>query len=244
MYLERILRMKDIKTSPLQSISFNFSSSLTMWRAQVARDTSRASPAESRWKVCTAKLRTIIAYSLFSALLTIVASTGARATGSEAGGDLFQQTAALPDIVREFVFGAIEIEEPLAKQALLKSLACWLAVGFQLPDGVEQPRLAFAAPEKIFALRYRQLLENSTAAKQGLLADGQRSTVAIYIDSERTLYLPKGWNGHSPAELSILVHELVHHLQSLGGKKFECPQAREEIAYDAQRSGSIFSVKT
>jgi hypothetical protein len=26
----------------------------------------------------------------------------------------------------------------------------------------------------------------------------------------------------------------VHHLQSLGGERFECPRAREEMAYAAQ----------
>jgi hypothetical protein len=27
---------------------------------------------------------------------------------------------------------------------------------------------------------------------------------------------------------------MVHHLQNLGRLKFECPQAREEVAYQAQ----------
>jgi hypothetical protein len=34
--------------------------------------------------------------------------------------------------------------------------------------------------------------------------------------------------------LSILVHEMVHHLQNVGRLKFECPQEREQLAYDAQ----------
>jgi hypothetical protein len=46
--------------------------------------------------------------------------------------------------------------------------------------------------------------------------------------------LPENWQGHSPAELSILVHEMVHHLQNVGRLKFECPQEREQLAYDAQ----------
>ena len=65
-------------------------------------------------------------------------------------------------------------------------------------------------------------------------AAAQRTTVAIYIDGEQTIYLPEGWTGRTPAELSVLVHEMVHHLQNLGGLKHECPRAREKLAYAAQ----------
>ncbi len=36
-------------------------------------------------------------------------------------------------------------------------------------------------------------------------------------------------------EVSILVHEMVHHAQNLAGMKAECPQARERMAYEAQQ---------
>ena len=36
------------------------------------------------------------------------------------------------------------------------------------------------------------------------------------------------------AELSVLVHETVHHLQHLAGTRFECAQASETLAYAAQ----------
>jgi hypothetical protein len=50
----------------------------------------------------------------------------------------------------------------------------------------------------------------------------------------RTIYLPEGWTGRSPSEVSVLVHELVHHLQNVGGLKFECAGERERPAYQAQ----------
>jgi hypothetical protein len=34
--------------------------------------------------------------------------------------------------------------------------------------------------------------------------------------------------------LSVLVHELAHHLQNVGDAKFACPQKREQVAYKAQ----------
>jgi hypothetical protein len=42
------------------------------------------------------------------------------------------------------------------------------------------------------------------------------------------------WTGKTPAELSILVHEMVHHLQNVGQLQFACPEEREELAYKAQ----------
>ncbi len=37
-----------------------------------------------------------------------------------------------------------------------------------------------------------------------------------------------------PRDVSVLVHEMVHHLQNVGGQKFDCPEAREKTAYEAQ----------
>jgi hypothetical protein len=32
----------------------------------------------------------------------------------------------------------------------------------------------------------------------------------------------------------VLVHEMVHHVQNVGGLKYACPQEREKLAYTAQ----------
>lgn len=58
--------------------------------------------------------------------------------------------------------------------------------------------------------------------------------VAIYDVSTRTIHLPPDWTGATPAELSILVHEMVHHMQAAAGLRFACPAARERQAYAAQ----------
>ena len=58
--------------------------------------------------------------------------------------------------------------------------------------------------------------------------------VSVYDDRTGTIYLATGWNGDSPRETSILVHELVHHLQNMSAMKFPCPAARERTAYEAQ----------
>jgi Domain of unknown function (DUF6647) len=64
--------------------------------------------------------------------------------------------------------------------------------------------------------------------------DMGRDIVAVYDDANRTIYLPEGWTGVTPAEQSLLVHEMVHHLQNLGKLKYECSEAREKLAFAAQ----------
>ena len=34
--------------------------------------------------------------------------------------------------------------------------------------------------------------------------------------------------------MSVLVHEMVHHIESQGNLKYKCPQALEKLAYAAQ----------
>jgi hypothetical protein len=58
--------------------------------------------------------------------------------------------------------------------------------------------------------------------------------VSLYSNEAKTIYLRDGWTGTTPAELSILVHEMVHHLQNVAQLKFACPEEREELAYKAQ----------
>lgn len=40
--------------------------------------------------------------------------------------------------------------------------------------------------------------------------------------------------GSTPAESSVLVHELVHHLQKVAGLLYDCAEVREKLAYQAQ----------
>ena len=58
--------------------------------------------------------------------------------------------------------------------------------------------------------------------------------VAVYDDSSSTIYLALGWTGDTPAGLSVIVHEMVHHLQHEAGLKLACPEERERDAFAAQ----------
>jgi len=116
--------------------------------------------------------------------------------------------------------------------ALMTAIVLWLAANFDLPATNEHPRVEFVPPATITALRYSGISggqPNSPAENAG-----QREVVAVYDDATKTIYLPKGWSGSTPAELSVLVHEMVHHLQNRANLRFECPRAREKLAYEAQ----------
>jgi hypothetical protein len=124
-------------------------------------------------------------------------------------------------------------------QPLLAFLATWLSLNFGLPAAPEHPRVEIASAAKMAEVRFSRLGvpgPERAAAEAGRNAppDVGRDVYAIYDDKSRTIYLLEGWTGATPAEISLLVHELVHHLQNVGGLTYDCPQAREKPAYRAQ----------
>jgi hypothetical protein len=130
-----------------------------------------------------------------------------------------------------------EREPPVSLQPLLTAIEAWLALQFDLPSVERQPRIELAPPGRIAALRYQGLLSGSgreNAPNGASDLSSERDIVAVYSDVAQTIFLPEGWTGTTPAELSILVHELVHHVQNAAGLKYSCPQEREKLAYDAQ----------
>jgi Domain of unknown function (DUF6647) len=111
----------------------------------------------------------------------------------------------------------------------MNSILNWLAANFDLPTIREAPRIEFIQPASMAYVRYRGSVGN-----QAIPLDMGRDIVAVYDDAKRTIYLPEGWTGVTPADQSLLVHEMVHHLQNLGNLKYECPEAREKLAFAAQ----------
>lgn len=123
-------------------------------------------------------------------------------------------------------------------RALLTDIVTWLASNFGLPAIYDHPRVELAPRMKIAAMRYKGVLSDrwreDSIYDPAVQAVHQRDVVAIYNDTTKTIVLSESWTGANPAELSVLVHEMVHHLQNLGQLKYECPGAREKPAYLAQ----------
>jgi len=121
--------------------------------------------------------------------------------------------------------------------AVLDGIVTWLSRNFELGPIHIYPSIAFVPPGKMRVLRYRDAV--STAPDDIVLQNqtgplDAREIIAAYDDKSQTIFLPEGWTGASAVEVSVLVHEMVHHLQNLGHLKYECLPAREEIAYKAQ----------
>jgi hypothetical protein len=117
-------------------------------------------------------------------------------------------------------------------EALLTAIVLWLSTTFNLPATFENPRVEFISATKMTALYSKSIGQHEQVAM--VTNQSQPDVVSLYDHHAKTIYLLDGWNGKTPAELSILVHEMVHHLQTVGGLKFACPQEREELAYKAQ----------
>jgi hypothetical protein len=123
--------------------------------------------------------------------------------------------------------------------ALLTAIVIWISANYALPASLNHPRIERVASVEMAGLRYRGLLsalQRKTIAlqEQESSFEKRRDVVALYNDQTRTIYLSDKWAGATPAELSVLVHEMVHHLQNEAGISYECPAEREKLAYEAQ----------
>lgn len=124
-------------------------------------------------------------------------------------------------------------------QTSLTVILTWLSINFGLPATVELPQVELVAPAKMHAVRFRgpesdQAQRAAVGVNPMARQVWEHDTEALYDDESRTIYLREGWKGATPAEVSVLVHEMVHHLQNVAGLKYECPQQREHLAYVAQ----------
>jgi hypothetical protein len=122
-------------------------------------------------------------------------------------------------------------------EALLTTIVLWLSANFGLPSTFEHPTIKFlpAIQMNIGRLDVAPTAppiigSNSAFAKPGDI----RVLVAFYDSDRRIIYLSDQWTGRTAADTSVVVHEMVHHLQRVGGLHYECPSAREKLALEAQ----------
>ena len=108
-------------------------------------------------------------------------------------------------------------------KALLSAIVTWLSVNFDLPANYAHPKLEFVPAAEIADRRYGTIHPSK-----------RREVIALYDDATATIFLADTWTGRTPADLSVLVHEMVHHLQTTGNLTYKCSAAREKLAYRAQ----------
>ena len=123
--------------------------------------------------------------------------------------------------------------------ALLTAIVIWISANYALPASLNHPRIERVASVEMAGLRYKGLLSALARKASAIQAqessfEKRRDVVALYNDQTKTIYLSDKWAGGTPAELSVLVHEMVHHLQNQAATTFECPAERERLAYEVQ----------
>lgn len=121
------------------------------------------------------------------------------------------------------VASAPDAAQPIDTPSLLETIVLWLSANFDLPVPDRPPRIATLPEADLVIMRY---------GPEAKVPSGH--VAAVYDDAEETIYLFQGWTGRTPAELSVLVHEVAHHLQSAANLRFACPAERERVAYRAQ----------
>jgi hypothetical protein len=182
-------------------------------------------------------LRQAFSCAVLATLLAIGPSGAELATADHAVDETpplvelgFQRTTE-PQPPDPFVFPRADADPATTiTPALLREIIGWLSHNFDLPASDALPTVAFTTTAHMNALRYRGLLHHDQQSTAGTGS----ATVAIYDSATRTIYLPEGWRGATPAEMSVLVHEVVHHLQHAAKVPHACPEEREKLAYRAQ----------
>lgn len=108
---------------------------------------------------------------------------------------------------------------------LLLALMVWISANTNYNYYQEAPNVAYVSYE---TLHYMQFADKVPFDKNKRMVD------ALYVFEQETIYLPTGFVPDSPTKLAILVHELVHHIQTLSGRSWPCVAAMELEAYILQ----------
>lgn len=110
-------------------------------------------------------------------------------------------------------------DTPEIPTTLIEDLHVWIDATSDLPRMHPPANIVFAEPHEVTD-------PSEMAATIGNVPRGLYSPRS----GEITLVLP--WSVSNPQDVSVLLHELVHHRQN--GKHYYCETAKEETAYSLQ----------
>jgi hypothetical protein len=180
---------------------------------------------------------TIIGTQWWITLLVAVAASMGAATACGAADDTTHGRIRIPGTDYDLAIGGRVPPSVGPDPKLVHAIAVWLAREFALSPIDHDPTIRVVSSEVLTSLRYRGVFPTDTGNQDAV--NGKRSAdgniVAVYSDRDETIYLSEGWGASvTPTGVSVLVHEMVHHLQHVLGLRHECPQHREQLAYEAQ----------
>jgi hypothetical protein len=117
----------------------------------------------------------------------------------------------------------------------LRSAGAWISNIFDLPDIQTLPAIRRIPSEKLALLSGTSIASDRLPDTAVMHQRSAHEKVARYDYAKKTIYLSGGWNGSTPAEMSMLVHLMAHHLQNVGGRRhFDCAEERNALPYEAQ----------
>lgn len=136
----------------------------------------------------------------------------------------------LADMMVVFLAAASPAADPdpaLPDAELLESLSAWVAAEMGLRGPVPAPMIEFVSgPEMAATL--------SAASAHPLNSSDTANVEALYHAPTGRMILRKTWQDGSLEQISILVHELVHHAQFFTKRKFACYAELEDEAFRIQ----------
>lgn len=125
----------------------------------------------------------------------------------------------------------------LVMEVLFVVIASWLSVNFGLPEVADAPDVRFVTAQRMLEVRLQRLADAGVDGESVVAQfsdNGDGDFHALYDDVSATIYLPETWSSESDADVSVLVHEMVHHIQNVSGLTYACVGERERPAYRAQ----------
>jgi len=120
-------------------------------------------------------------------------------------------------------------------EEVLSVIVLWLSINFALPAEGPRPKIEVHGSENLTQLWSEHVARHQSSRSHALQNRSRYIEIqAFYDDRLQTIYVARGWNVNKPKDLSILVHEVVHHMQNIGEHSFACRADRERLAYQAQ----------
>ncbi len=112
-------------------------------------------------------------------------------------------------------------------EQMVAALLAWAAWQMGQPAPAA-PGVVLAPAEEVAARRY------GPGAGKGGARSGGRQVIAVYDRRSATVYLPEDWDGSDLVDRSVLLHELVHHVQAVNRVPAVCAAQWEPQAYELQ----------
>jgi hypothetical protein len=110
-------------------------------------------------------------------------------------------------------------------EPLISVIILWLSLTFAFPTAPERPQVRHVPPQHLTSIRFG-----------GVVGAGHdQNVLGAYDARSQTVFLRDDWDSRNAADVSVLVHELVHFLQDRASWSYECPGEREALAYEAQQ---------